>query len=165
MNRLLIYEVVIIVCTLAIVLPLVSSIRNISVTEYNQAINWDNASRGITFDLKEGQTVTGSLDYTGETTGAWFLIGDPNNNEIGSRTNEGNHGTFSFTAQIDGQYYIDIENDSPHTQYINYSYTISSPHVLGFDASILITLVIVIGLVLSMINVYYNAVRIRKKRI
>ncbi len=142
-------ELITIIITITIVLPLAIT-ANISHYGDN-IINWNNASRAITFDLNKGQTVTGWLNYTGEKHGAWFLIGDPNGNEIGSRTSEGNFGTYTFTATTDGQYFIDIANENAFGDYLEYSYSISAPPFLGIDRVVLIGIVITIGSVLALI--------------
>jgi hypothetical protein len=148
MKQVIKLEIVISIITIAIVLPLAIT-ANISHSGDNM-INWNNASRAITFDLNKGQTVTGWLNYTGEKHGAWFLIGDPNGNEIGSRTSEGNFGTYSFIATADGQYFIDISNENAFGDYLEYSYSISAPPFLGIDRVVLIGMVITIGAVLAL---------------
>jgi hypothetical protein len=153
-------QVVIIVAALAIVLPLVFTGQS-SYAGY-QAIDWNNASRALTFDLQTGQSVSGSLTYSGDKHGAWFLIGDPDGNEIGSRTSEGDHGTFVFTANIDGQYFIDIGYDKPWIVFINYEYSISAPPILGLDPVVLIGIVITVGAILELAVFFRYRVKSRK---
>jgi hypothetical protein len=162
MKKVIALEVIVVLATLAVVLPLAFTGQS-SYAGY-QAIDWNNASRALTFDLQTGQTVTGWLNYTGEKHGAWFLIGDPNGNEIGSRTNEGDHGTFVFTANIDGQYFIDIGYDSPSGTYIYYSYSISAPPILGVDRTVLTGMVITIGIVLALTIAVWNLRQTRIKK-
>ena len=135
-----------------------------SYSGYNN-INLNNASRALTFDLQTGQSVNGWLDYTGEKHGAWFLIGDPDGNEIGSRTSEGNRGTFMFTATIDGQYFIDIYKDNIGLEYIQYSYSISTSSILGVDRTVLTGIVMAVGVVLALTIAVWDlrGTRMKKK--
>jgi hypothetical protein len=162
MKKVIKLEIIIFVVTLVIVLLLAFTGQS-SYAGY-QKIDWNNASRALTFDLQTGQTVTGWLDYTGEKHGAWFLIGDPDGNEIGSRTSEGNRGTFMFTATVDGQYFIDIGYDDPFGTYINYSYSISAPPILGVDRTMLTGIVITIGVVLALTIAVWDIRRTRIKK-
>jgi hypothetical protein len=157
-----IIELAIIISTLVIVLIL--AFAGQSSYAGSQTIDWNNASRALTFDLQKGQSVNGWVDYTGEKHGAWFLIGDPDGNEIGSRTSEGDRGTFMFTATIDGQYFIDIGFDKPFTTFIDYSYSISAPSILGVNRTVLTGIVITVGVVLVLAIAVWDLRRTRQKR-
>ncbi|MCW4029192.1 MAG: hypothetical protein NWE92_06045 [Candidatus Bathyarchaeota archaeon] len=160
MNKQATYQAIIILSVIAIILPLSFLSQDSTVSKNHQRIDWITASKSITFDLKSGQTVNGWLNYTGDTNGAWFLIGDPNGNEIGSRTSEGNQGTFVFTATVNGQYFIDIGNDNPFGDYIDYAYTISAPPILGINPIVLIGLVITVAIIMTGVNILvYNRKR------
>jgi hypothetical protein len=141
-------QTAIVIAVLVIVLPLALT-SNHSYSG-SQSINWDNASKALTFNLQTGQTVNGWINYTGEKSGAWYLIGDPNGNEIGSRTTDGNFGNFAFTATVNGEYFIDIWYDKPFGITFNYSYTVSSVF-LWLSYIVWIGLVIVVGIFLELI--------------
>jgi hypothetical protein len=158
-------QLLIIIVALAVVLPLAFS--NQSSTVYHSVITGENATQSITFELQNGQVVTGSLTYySNDFNGAWFMIygpeGDPLVTSSLSVTREQNHGTFKFTASQSGRYSIGVNNNDGWSRYLDYSYIISSP-VLGFDPFLLIALVIGIAIVLTGINILVNWVVPRKK--
>ena len=142
------FELTIITVTIAIVLIILFTFNDVTVAEQNQAVSIDTASKSIIFDLKMGQHVSGSLNYTGET---WFAIYDPSGKDITTAEyNYGNHtGSFAFTATVDGKYWLYIDKDYFGTDYIDYQYTVS-PAILGLDKTELIIIVIVVGSLLAM---------------
>jgi hypothetical protein len=157
MKKAIALEIIIVVVTLTVIVPLMLSINGRSISVYDRAITQFDR-KTITFDLKSGQTVTGWLDFTGDTNGAWFQLYDPDENlpKIGNITHDGNHKSFTFTADIDGQYYIRVAVLDLSTQYINYQYSISSSPILGFDPIVLIGLAITVAVVLTLINALLN---------
>jgi hypothetical protein len=163
MRKIVIIELAIIVLTLVIVLLLAFSIKGTSVTKYNQAIDWNNASRSIIFDLKTGQTVTGwfSLAYN-ETTG--YIIYNQDFDEIIVQNTFGGRGDFTFTAAIDGQYYLSIHDESPWIKYIDYSYSIRQSLIFGIDAIVFAGIVIIIGVVLAATIADWDISRTRIKK-
>lgn len=150
MNRLVRIEIIIIVVTLAIILPLTFLASGTSVTKCSQAVTGN--SRALTFDLLSGQTVTGSLDFSGGSGGAWFQIYDSNGNipTMYERKSEGTHMDFSLTANVDSKYYVYIVVGDSSTQYINYTYWISPPPILGLTPEVLIGIVITLGVVAAL---------------
>jgi hypothetical protein len=157
MKKVIALEIIIVIVALVIVVPLMFSMNGASVTRYSQAVT-QNDRRTITFDLKRGQTVTGWLNSTGDTNGLWFQIYGPDDNppKIGDITYDGNHVSFTFTADVDGQYYIQVAVIDFSARYITYQYSVSSSPILGFDPLVLIGLVITIAVVLTLINALLN---------
>ncbi|MBN1358034.1 PPC domain-containing protein [Candidatus Bathyarchaeota archaeon] len=151
MRKITIIELAIIISTLVIIFPLMLSMNGMSVSVYDQAVTQFDR-RTITFDLKSGQNVTGWLDFTGDTNGAWFQLYDPNENlpKIGDITHDGSHVSFTFTADINGQYYIRVGVLGLSTEYINRQYSITSSPILGFDPAVLTVIVITVGVVLAL---------------
>ena len=162
-------EIIIVIVTLTFVFALAFSIDGTSVTKYDQSINWNNASRSLTFDLKAGQTVSGSLNKTGDTSGNWFWLLDPKGNELIAGPTDYKYEQksvfFYFTANSNGEYYASIIELSPFGSHISYSYSISSIPILGLDPKFLIGLVLIIGVALSMINIFPNLLRKKKSTI
>jgi len=150
MNRLVRIEIIIIVVTLAIILPLTFLASGTSVAKYHQPVT--GSSRVITFDLKSGQTVTGSLDFLGGPGGTWFYISDSNGSipPIADTKFEGGHVDFTFATNIDNRYYVSIAVGDSSTQYINYSYQISPPPIIGITPVALIGIVITLGVVAAL---------------
>jgi len=52
---------------------------------------------------------------------------------------------------MDGQYYARMPTQNPFGDHICYSYSISSPPILGFDITILIGLAIAVAAILELI--------------
>lgn len=146
MQRVITREVIIVIATLAVALVLFFSLNDVIVENRHQAVYIDTADKSIVFDLKTGQHVSGSLNYTGDHNGAWFAIYDPNGNHLTSASNYRvtHSGSFSFTATMDGQYYLGIGKDYFGASYIDYQYTLS-PAFLGLDKTELIIIVIAVG--------------------
>jgi hypothetical protein len=172
MRKIVIIELAIIVLTLAIVLSLVFlAAQNVSVTKQNEIINANNADRYLSFDLQSGQTVRGSyiVDPINGNKQTFCVIIDPNGNEmISSPTNyeyDRNKATFSFTANINGRYYLSISIDDIWNHYIDYEYSISSPPILGVDRTVLTGVVITIGVVLALTIAVWDISRTRIKKI
>jgi hypothetical protein len=171
MRKIVIIQLAIIVSTLAIVLSLVFLVaQNVSVTKQNEIINANNANRYLSFDLQSGQTVRGSyiVDPINGNEQTFCVIIDPDGNEmVSSPTNyeyDRNKATFSFTANINGRYYLSISIDDIWNHYIDYEYSISSPPILGFDPIVLIGLVITMAVVLTLINALLNLYLPRKRK-
>jgi hypothetical protein len=165
MKKIILIEFVIIVLTIVVVLPLVLTAHS-SFAGY-QSINQNNASRALIFNLKTGQTVTGSITSYGDVNGQWYLVVDPNNNEInsnvGSLGGEGNYGTFTFTANIDGEWYISMDELSPFGSRFDYSYSISAAPTLGINRTELIVIVIILGIVSGLITAVWHTYSNSKK--
>ncbi len=153
MDRTIVIQVAIIVAVLLVVLSLAIT----AYTSYSgeNLINQNNSSRALTLDLQRGQTVSGFLNYTGDDTGTWFVIRDPNFEPIIHNPihyDYENHSViFSFTAFIDGDYFFSIANQNPFGDRISYSYTISSAF-LGFGFTVWIVFAIAIGVVLELLE-------------
>jgi hypothetical protein len=152
-RKVLAFEVIIIVFTLAITLSLVFLIPAPIIEHNHQLVGGQREI--LFFDLQSGQTVTGTFYFSGGNGRTGFTINGPNNAEvIGSFTSE-HQGNFKFVANIEGQYRLYISNDDLSSHYVDYDYTISSP-ILGFDPIVLIGLVIAISIVLTLVNIYLN---------
>jgi ABC-type cobalt transport system substrate-binding protein len=148
MRRIIVIDLVIIILTLVIVLPLAFTAQS-SYAGYN-VIDVSNASRALTFDLQRGQTVTGSFSFSGNERAGYIIYNQNIGEVIVSQTSE-HRGDFTFTAKTDGQYYLNIQVENPFGEYLDYSYSISAPPILGVDRIVLIGLVITIGVVLALI--------------
>jgi hypothetical protein len=124
----------------------------------------------LSFDLQSGQTVRGSyiVDPINGNKQTFCVIIDPNGNEmISSPTNyeyDRNKATFSFTANINGRYYLSISIDDIWNHYIDYEYSISSPPILGVDRTVLTGVVITIGVVLALTIAVWDISRTRIKK-
>jgi hypothetical protein len=148
-------QVVIIVAVLAIVLPLVFLATPITVAETIESIDINTAYKFLSFDLKNGQTVKGSYTIAGSNKTYCYIL-TPNGDEMSAspsyyRYSYGTYATFSFTADMNGQYYFCISNMPMATFKIKYSYSISAPPILGLDPVVLIGLVIAVGVILELI--------------
>jgi hypothetical protein len=143
-------ELVIVFATLAVTLALIFGFNGVTVEKQHKAIGSANAYQSIIFGLKAGQHVSGSLNYTGDDSGTWFAIYDPNGNHLVTADNtHGNHtGTFSFTAVTDGKYSLGIGKDTIFIDYVDYEYTVS-PVILGLGRTELIIIVIAVGALLA----------------
>jgi hypothetical protein len=146
-------QLLILIIALAVIIPLALSANNTSVTKYHQAIDSNNASRCIRFDLRSGQTVNGSVVYYSEVNGNWFAIYDSDDEPLiansVSITQEQNQGTYKFTANNDGAYFLGISDHDVFVKYLDYSYTVSPAPILGLDPVVLIGLVIAAGAILE----------------
>jgi hypothetical protein len=164
MRKVISLELVIVFATLLVTLTLTFGFNGITVEEQHKAIGAANAYRSIVFDLKAGQHVSGSLNYTGEDSGTWFAIYDPDGNHLVTADNmHGNHtGTFSFTAILDGKYTLGISKDTTFYDYIDYEYAVS-PAFLGLGKTELILIVIAIGTFLAVLFGLYH-IRVLKNR-
>jgi hypothetical protein len=165
-----IVQILIIILALAVILPLTLSIQSpTTITANNQEIGGrPNAFKAITFELQRGQMVKGSLTYKNFLNDTWFMILDASYNQLEARylssfDSEQNHVTFKFSAPSTGIYYIGVGNSRDCTENIDYSYTIGSPPVLGFDPLLLITLAIGVSAVLTGINIFVNWIRPKRK--
>jgi hypothetical protein len=153
MQRLRALQIGILIAVLLIVIPLAYSLRPITVTG-TVTIN-SNTQKAIVFNLQDGQTITGSLDYYSEpnTHGMWYPIVDPYGNELNYTNSEevifggeGQNGTFAFTAKVSGEWGIHIGNAyKPYGGTLFYSYTINTATILGVNPILLMGLVIAIG--------------------
>ena len=149
---------------MAIALILLFSFNGVRVEHRHQAIDAVNATQSITFNLKTGQQVSGSLNYSDVgNRGTWFVIFDPNGKYLTNVDNTygDNTGSFSFTAATDGKYYLGISRDTIFTEHIDYEYTVS-PAILGLDKTKLIIIVIALG-ALSAIATAIISLRNRRK--
>jgi hypothetical protein len=173
MRRVITLEVAIIILSIilsmAIVLPSAFSPRqSTSITKYHQAINWETAARSVTLDLVAGQYVKGSLTYYGDTNGIWFTILDPDGNPmVSSPTDyeyEQNYVNFSFTAPINGQYYFRVPGETSYAKYIDYSYSITPPPIIGSNQLFLIGLVAAAAIILTVINIVMNGYMLRGRK-
>jgi hypothetical protein len=160
MRRIIVIDLVIIILTLVIVLPLAFTAQS-SYAGYN-VIDVSNASRALTFDLQRGQTVTGSFSFSGNERAGYIIYNQNIGEVIVSQTSE-HRGDFTFTAKTDGQYYLNIQVENPFGEYLDYSYSISAPPILGVDRIVLIGLVITIGVVLALIVAVLNLTRKKNK--
>ena len=150
MRRIMGVELIIILATLAAVLILTFSLNDVSVEEHHQSVDLTNASQSIAFDLKAGQQVSGSLNYTGDDTGGWFDAYDPVDNHLKENSvTFGNHTvSFAFTVDADGTYYIGIGKNTFYVDYIDYEYTVS-PAIFGLSRTALIVVAVGIGALLA----------------
>jgi hypothetical protein len=170
MRKIAIIELAIIILTLTIVLALVFLAQNVSVTENSGIINGGNADRYLSFDLLSGQTVIGSyiIDPINGTELTSCIIIDPDGNEMISSPTyydfDRNKAAFSFTANMNGRYYLSISLVDVWTHFINYEYSISSPLILGFDPIVLIGLVITVGVVSALTIAVWDLRRTRMKK-
>jgi hypothetical protein len=153
-KRSLVVQLLIVIITLAVILPVALTTHNTSVTVNHQAVNENNESESVVFDLQSGQTVNGSLTYSQDQPyGAWFFITGPSGNPLESLSlsTERNHAAFKFTAPISGLYYLGVSSGGSYwTYYLDYSYTISPAPILGLDPVVLIGLVIAAGVILEL---------------
>jgi hypothetical protein len=158
------FGLTIVLVTIVIVLIITFTFNEVKVENRHQAIGAANAYQSIIFNLKTGQHVSGSLNYTGDDSGTWFAIYDPNGNHLVTADNiRGNHtGTFTFDASVDGKYYLGIGKDTTFIDYIDYEYTVS-PAILGLDKTELILIVVVVGSVLAVV-VAIKSLRKHKNR-
>jgi hypothetical protein len=151
--------------TIAVVLIIIFSFNGVTVENRHQAVSIDNADKSIVFDVKTGQHVSGLLNYTGDDSGTWFAIYDPNGNHLITASNSyGNHsGSFSFTATMDGKYYSWIGKDYFGTSYIDYQYTVS-PAILGLDKTELIIIVAAVGGFLAALTALSHFGKLKKRK-
>jgi hypothetical protein len=147
MGKIKAIQIAIVMAVLVIVLPLAFTSNN--TYSGSQSINWNNASKALTFNLNTGQTVNGYFSLNNNERTSYIVYNDEVGEIIVSRTNE-NKGNFTFTAKSDGPYYLNIYYDIPFGNSMGYSYNISSTF-LGFHYILWIGLVIVIGLILELI--------------
>jgi hypothetical protein len=155
MPKLVTLQIVIFVAILAIVLPLIFlATQNTAVAKTSQMISANNAYEYLSFDLQRGQTVKGSYTVQGYND-TFCVIIDPNGNEMVSSPTDyeydRNKATFSFTADINGRYYLSISIIDIWNHYIDYEYSISSQPILGLDPMVLIGLVVAVGVILELI--------------
>lgn len=126
---------------LAIIL-LLSVSSHIPYSGGNTIYQETNSSKALAFDLKTGQTVNGHIAF-------WFnrvnysVYNERLGNIIGAETST-RTGYYTFTAPVDGVYYLSIDSSTGFL----YSYTIS-PAFLGLNATFWIGLVIALGIVLE----------------
>ncbi len=159
MRKIIIIEFMIIVLTLVIVLPLMLTADSSHVG--HQTIDWNNASKALTFDLQTGQTVTGSFSFAGDEKTDYIIYNQDIGEIIVSQTYE-HKGDFTFTAKIDGQYYLRIHYENPFGAYIDYSYSISETSILGVNRIALVGIVITTGVVLALTVAFLDS-RKRKR--
>jgi hypothetical protein len=142
------FEVIIVVLVVILLLTVSS---HIPYSGNNTIFQETNSSKALAFDLITGQTVNGHISFWftrvnysvyNERLGRIFVA------ETSTRT-----GYFTFTAPVDGVYYLDIDTSAGFV----YSYTIS-PAFLGLNAVFWIGLVIALGIVLE---IY---IRLRNKK-
>jgi heme/copper-type cytochrome/quinol oxidase subunit 2 len=166
MRKITIIEIAIIISTSVIVFALAFTGQS-SYSGY-QTIDWNNASRALTFDLQTGQSVSGSLTYTGDTSGTWFTVYNPDGNPLVASPTyyeyQQKRVIFSFTASTDGEYYASVGHNKPWTVFINYEYTISPSPILGVDRTVLTGMVITIGVVLALTIAVWDLRRTRIKK-
>lgn len=164
MRKIISRELVIVFATLAVTFALIFGVNDVTIKEQHKTVGAADAYRSIIFDLETGQHVSGSLNYTGDDSGTWFAIYDPNGNHIVTADNiHGNHtGTFSFAAAMDGKYSLGIGKDTTFYDYIDYEYTVS-PVVLGLDKTELIIIVAAIGGFLAALTAL-NHLRVLRNR-
>ncbi len=152
LNRSIKIEVVIILVTLAIVLPLaVSVLGNAPVN--GQTTLPSGQMSFLSINLKEGQTVMGVFVFTGGNGTDGFQVYDPQGAVIVNSVTKYYKGNFQFTAAMDGSYTFDIlYSDIQNTNYAYYQYSVRTPIILGLDLTQLITIVILLSLILTAIN-------------
>ena len=164
MRKVVTLELVIVLATLAVALALIFLLNGITVENRHQEIDAANAYKSIIFDLKTGQHVSGSFNYTGDVSGTWFAIYDPDGNHLLAASNSAiNHtGFFSFTAALYGKYYLGIGKDTIFPDYIDYQYTVS-PAIIGLDKTDLIIIVIAIGGFLAALTALNHLRRLKNR--
>jgi hypothetical protein len=147
MQKIIALQVGLFIATLAAIIPLAYSLLPVTIT--NKETIDCNTQKAIIFNLREGQTITDSLDYNSKpnTNGNWYLILDPNGNEATERTVEDfsvggkdGHGMFTFTAKVSGEWYI------------------STTTIFGFNPLVLIGLVIAVWVIAEI-----AVLRVKKK--
>jgi hypothetical protein len=114
----------------------------------------------LTINLQARQTVTGSFNISGSGRDDMvdFWVRDP----LGVITlNSGtvsNGENFTFTANSDGEYVLNFQNNVEYNKNVDLEYSVSSPPILGFDPLVFGGIVIVIGAVLVIVGfgVYRN---------
>ncbi|MBN1244829.1 hypothetical protein JXA31_04480 [Candidatus Bathyarchaeota archaeon] len=154
-------EIIIFVVTVVVVLTFAFTGQS-SYAGY-QTIDWNNASRALTFDLQTGQTVTGSFSLAGNERTDYIIYNQDIGEIIVSQTSE-HKGDFTFTAKTDGQYILRIHVENPFSEYMDYSYSISTPSILGVDRTVLTGIVITIGVVLALTIAVWDLRRTRMKK-
>jgi hypothetical protein len=141
-------QIAIIVTVVIIVFPLaLTAHRSYS---GQQQIDWDNASKALTFDLLKGENVEGSFSIINGYNETGYRLYNQDVGEVIIQNTYNRQANFDFTACIDGLYYLSIQHDKPFGISVVYSYTISSAF-LGFDYTVWIGFIIAIGLVLVLI--------------
>jgi hypothetical protein len=161
MKKVIVLEVIVIIATLAVVLPLAFTGLS-SYAGYN-AVDWNNASRALTFNLQTGQTVTGSFSFIPALNKSYAIYNEDVGEIMLSQTSD-NKGNFTFTAKTDGEYILGIYHDKPFGMYIRYSYSISAAPILGVDRTVLTGIVVTIGAVLALTIAVWNLRRTRHKK-
>jgi hypothetical protein len=158
MKKIILSEGILVLLLVAVIIGMAFFSQNIYVSKQAQAVTIENASRSITFNLVKGQTVTGSLNYTEGNYGNWFTLYDSEENPLvsGSYDYRGRSGSFSFTADTDGVYYLGVGHLTSYLQYLDYEYSISPPPILGLSPIVLIGLIVAIGVALMIVTTYLN---------
>jgi hypothetical protein len=162
MKKLIALETIVVFFTVVVVLVSIPSLPSTPVIKRETLSSGQMSFLNIT--LKNGQTVTGSLNFTGgsapSTTG--FEIYNPDNATIIHSQTVLHKGNFTFTANIDGYYTFDVlYSDIENTNYVNYEYSISSP-IFGLNPIAFIALVIALGLISTLIVAFLN---LRNKKV
>jgi hypothetical protein len=125
-----------------VIILLLSVISHIPYSGNNNIYQETNSSKALAFNLKTGETVNGRIAF-------WFIgvnysvYNERSGTLFGAETSS-RTGYFTFTAPVDGVYYLSIDYSTGFV----YSYTIS-PAFLGLNAVFWIGLVIAFGTVLE----------------
>jgi hypothetical protein len=125
-----------------VIILLLSVSSHIPYSGNNNIYRETNSSKALAFNLKTGETVNGQIAF-------WFIrvnysvYNERSGKILGAETST-RTGYFTFTAPVDGLYYLNIDSSTGFV----YSYTIS-PAFLGLNATFWIWLVIALGIVLE----------------
>ena len=166
MQKVVALELVIVSATLTAALLLLFMFNGVTIEEHNQVITMDNSTKSITFDLKAGQHVSGTLNYTQYHNDiTYFFIFPPTGKDYIKNADYtfGNHtGSFAFTATMDGNYFLAMSKDGFFSDSLDYKYTVS-PAILGLDKTELIAIVIAVGAFLAAVTTLSHLRKLKKR--
>lgn len=135
------------------------SLTNASTVEHVSVRSGEQET--ITINLQAKQTVTGSFNVSGSGRDDVidFWVRDPNGVIILDSGTVADGENFTFTADNNGEYILNFENNVEYNKHIDLEYDVSSPsiidviptQILGVDPIVFSVLVIAIGAVLAIL--------------